>query len=237
MSIEILPSIDISNGNAVKRIRGKRGSGIIVGDAKKVARDIFALGYDKIHIVDLDAAERIGNNERIIREIVKMGFKYVQVGGGIDDPQKADRLVSLGVSRIILSTVVFSDIDVARNIIKKVGEDKIIISLDYDSSGTIMIKGWNLPSVSIYDAINLVNSLEPNGVIFTYINNEGLMRGIDAKVKEYVAMLNDAIRIREYSGGVNSIDDLKLLNEYGFNYAIVGMAFYTGKLKGVSVVS
>lgn len=234
MLLEVLPSIDISNGYAVKRIRGRRGSGLIIGKAIDVAKDIYNQGYEKVHIVDLDAAESIGNNESTVKEITKIGFKMMQVGGGIRSLEKANRLLSYGVTYVVLSTLVFIDTISARNIVDCIGHEKTIFSIDYDSEGKVLIKGWNEKGKSVYDAINIVNEINPFGVVFTYVGNEGLMTGIDENVKKYATEVN--VRTKEYSGGVRDVNDLLKLKEYGFNYAIVGMSFYTGSLRGVRFV-
>jgi 1-(5-phosphoribosyl)-5-[(5-phosphoribosylamino)methylideneamino] imidazole-4-carboxamide isomerase (EC 5.3.1.16) len=65
MSLEVIPSIDISEGKAVKRIKGQRGSGLILGDPLRIAEQIYSEGYKKVHLVDLDAAEGVGNNEKL----------------------------------------------------------------------------------------------------------------------------------------------------------------------------
>ncbi len=40
----------------------------------------------------------------------------------------------------------------------------------------------------------------------------------------------------EYAGGISTVNDLVRLREFGFNYAIVGMGFYNGALRGVRFV-
>ncbi len=100
--MKVMPSIDISEGKAVKRVRGLRGSGLVLGDPLKIAKEILDEGYDAVHIVDLDSAEGTGNNEQVIKEICKLGFKWVQVGGGIRSVDKAESLASI-CNAIVLS--------------------------------------------------------------------------------------------------------------------------------------
>lgn len=69
----IIPSIDISLGKAVKRIRGVKGTGLILGNPIELASKLYNEGYTRIHVVDLDAAEGVGNNEMYIKEISKRG--------------------------------------------------------------------------------------------------------------------------------------------------------------------
>ena len=228
--IKVLPSIDISEGKAVKRIRGVKGSGLILGNPIDVALKIYNDGYSSIHLVDLDSAEGLGNNEEYIKEICKMGFSWVQVGGGIRNIEKAERLINYECSAIVISTLAVENPTSYEEIVKRLGKEKVLLSVDYDSSGYVLIRGWREKSVRVLD---FIMSFQPLGYIFTYINNEGTKRGIDPLVKNYSLRVSG---IKEYAGGIGSLEDLYTLKEYGFNYAIVGMSFYSGNLRGIKYV-
>jgi len=228
--IKVLPSIDISEGKAVKRIRGIRGSGLILGNPIDVALKIYNEGYNSVHLVDLDSAEGLGNNEEYVKEICKIGFSWVQVGGGVRNIEKTERLISYGCSAIVISTLPVENPSTYEEIIKKLGKEKVLLSVDYDSSGYVLIRGWKEKSIKVLD---FITSFQALGYIFTYVNNEGTKRGVDPFIKNYSLRVSG---IREYAGGIGSIEDLYMLKEYGFNYAIVGMSFYSGNLRGIKYV-
>jgi len=228
----VIPSIDISNGKVVKRIRGKRGSGIEVGDVLDVAKEIYDLGYEHLHVVDLDAAEGIGDNEEKIVQIFKFGFKWIQVGGGIRSLDKALR-ISRFSSVIVISTLPFTNPEEFKKILSVIGGDKILLSLDYDEDHYIRIKGWS-ERLNIKVKDFLINrKFDVKGFLFTYIPNEGSMMGVDRKLRDYI---DYATGLKEYAGGISSFNDILELKNAGFDYAIVGMAFYKGSLKGVKYV-
>ncbi|AWR94792.1 1-(5-phosphoribosyl)-5-((5-phosphoribosylamino)methylideneamino)imidazole-4-carboxamide isomerase [Acidianus brierleyi] len=226
----VVPSIDISEGKVVKRIRGKRGSGLILGNPLDIAYRIYSDGYNYVHIVDLDAAEGVGSNEDIIRNIVKIGFDNVEVGGGIRDLNKAKRLISYGISFLVVSTIIFTDKTLFDQIIKEVGRDKIISSLDY-CNNIIYIKGWKEKSISLNEGIDTIK--DTYGTIFTNICNEGTKSGIDKTLGKYILDLHN---MKGYAGGIGNIKDLTDLKELGFDFAIVGMSFYSGILRGIKYV-
>lgn len=228
--LKVLPSIDISEGKAVKRIKGKRGTGLVLGNPINIAYKIYEEGYDYLHVVDLDSAEEYGNNEEYIKEICKMGFKWVQVGGGIRDEEKAKRIVSYDCSALVISTLPIKSPDTFKKILSEIGKEKILLSVDYDSSGYVLIRGWKEKSLRVMD---FILSFESSGYIFTYVENEGTRRGIDSSVRDYVSKI---YKTKEYAGGIGSIEDLYKLKEYGFNYAIIGMSYYNGTLRGVKYV-
>jgi len=231
--IYVMPSIDVSEGKAVKRVRGVRGSGIVVGDPIDIAAELYSSGYEYIHLVDLDAAEGRGDNEDVVRRITEMGFRWVQVGGGIRSLEKASRILSLGASAIVVSTTFYRDVNLFNNILNSVGGEKVLISIDYDSSRRVYISGWSEGYIQLKQAVDMVSNYGVLGVLFTFISNEGTLKGIDRDVCSYAAKVS---MLKEYAGGIASLDDLKYLKSCGFNFGVIGMALYQGILRGVRYV-
>ncbi len=231
--MKVIPSIDLSSGKAVKRVRGIRGSGLVVGDAIKVAENLYELGYEALHIVDLDAAEGCGDNEGLIKALTNLGFKWLQVGGGVRDSVKAQRLLSYGASSIVVSTIFYEDRQLFEEMLNVIGGEKVLIAVDYDEDLTIRMRGWGKRGMSIDVALSDINSYSVLGVIFTYVGVEGTEGGVDRKVQNFVMRVNG---LKEYAGGISSMDDLKFLKDVGMDYAIVGMAMYRGSLLGVKHV-
>jgi phosphoribosylformimino-5-aminoimidazole carboxamide ribotide isomerase len=231
--MKVMPGIDISNGIAVKRVRGVRGSGITIGNPLDVAYKLYKAGYDSIHIVDLDAAEGVGNNESVVRELCKIGFQFVQVGGGIRSVDKAIRILSYGASAVVISSIFFIDRVTFDSIVRAVGEDKVIVALDYDSSYAVMIKGWREKAASLSEALKELSMYNLKGTLFTYVGGEGMESGVDEGIAKYVRTVRG---LKGYAGGISTVNDLIKLKSMGFDYAIVGMALYRGRLWGVKSV-
>lgn len=231
--MRVVPSIDLSSGKAVKRVRGVRGSELVVGDPIKVAEELYKLGYEVLHVVDLDAAEGRGNNEDVVKVLTTLGFKWVQVGGGVRDGVKAQRLLSYGASSIVISTTFYENRRLFEEVVNLVGGEKVLIAVDYDEDLTIRTRGWVGRSIRVDEALNDINDYKVLGVIFTYIGSEGTAGGVDKRVRSFVGRVRG---LREYAGGISGLDDLKFLKEVGIDYAIVGMAIYKGSLVGVKYV-
>ncbi|BDC19655.1 1-(5-phosphoribosyl)-5-[(5-phosphoribosylamino) methylideneamino] imidazole-4-carboxamide isomerase [Acidianus sp. HS-5] len=229
--MEVVPSIDISQGKAVKRIKGIKGSGLILGNPTKVAEEIYSLGYNFIHVVDLDAAEGTGNNEDKIKEIVKVGFNKIEVGGGIRSVEKANGLLSLGVTDVVVSSILFTD-KVEFDKMSKLFGDRLFFSIDY-CGGKTLIRGWKEKAKSVDETLSVIKDYDIKGVIFTYVCNEGTKKGIDDNISIYSVKVN---KIKGYAGGISDVKDLLKLKDSKIDFAIVGMAFYSGNLKGVKNV-
>ncbi len=231
--MKVIPSIDLSYGKAVKRVRGVRGSGLVVGDAVKTAENLYELGYDSLHIVDLDAAEGTGSNEDIIKAVTALGFRWVQVGGGVRDPAKAERLISYGASCVVVSTTFYENRRVFDEMLRSVGGERVLIAVDYDDDLTVRVRGWGGRSIDVHTALDHINAYDVLGVIFTYVGAEGTEGGVDARVKDFARRVKG---LKEYAGGISKVGDLEFLKSVGVDYAIVGMAVYKGSLKGVKYV-
>lgn len=212
--MKVVPSIDISGGNAVKRIRGKDGTGLVIGNPEVVARGLRSEGYTSLHIVDLDAAEGKGDNISLIERVIRLGFNEVSVGGGVRNRNRLEKLLSMGVTKVVMSTLPFSDPDLFKEVIRDV-EDRVLISIDYCDK-EVLIRGWSETVLNVDNAVKLVNNFQVRGVIFTYVCNEGTRRGIDPGVRDYVKEVRGE---RGYAGGIGSVQDLIELNSMGFDFA------------------
>jgi phosphoribosylformimino-5-aminoimidazole carboxamide ribotide isomerase len=230
---KVMPSIDISSGKAVKRVKGVKGSGVVVGNVVKVAEEIYNEGYDSIHIVDLDAAEGMGSNIDVVKDIAKIGFDWVQVGGGIRSVDRAKDILSAGASAVVVSTIFFENRKVFEDLVESIGGEKVLVSIDYRSDGYVYTRGWRKRICTVYRALEDLQKYSVRGAVFTFIDTEGTLGGVDRGVVEYVKMVNG---LKEYAGGVSSYEDLVFLRDVGFDYVIIGMAFYSGILKGVKYV-
>uniref|UniRef100_A0A7J3MWF8 1-(5-phosphoribosyl)-5-((5-phosphoribosylamino)methylideneamino)imidazole-4-carboxamide isomerase n=1 Tax=Ignisphaera aggregans TaxID=334771 RepID=A0A7J3MWF8_9CREN len=228
--MKVMPSIDISDGRAVKRVKGVRGTGIVIGDPIKVAEELYSNGYEAVHVVDLDAAEGVGDNSHLISNISSIGFSWIQVGGGIRSLTKVYRVLGYGASAVVISSLFFRNRSEFNHIINNVGGDKVILTLDYRSDGYVYVSGWNEKAIEIDKAIEIASQYPLLGIMFTYIDTEGTMSGIDSNIAKYVSKVKG---LKEYAGGISKYEDILLLNSMGFDYAIVGMALFRGFLRGV----
>lgn len=227
--IKVMPSIDISLGKAVKRVRGVKGTGLILGNPIEIAEKLFSEGYEFLHVVDLDAAEGVGDNSHVIRDIASIGFRWIQVGGGIRDEAKARRLADYGATAVVVSTLFFKNRLEFDNVVNSLGNDKVILALDYRSDGYVYVSGWSEKEKKLDDVLDEISLHPLLGVLLTYIDAEGTMYGIDREVSKYTQKIRG---LKEYAGGISTYSDILFLDSIGFDYAIIGMALHKGVIRG-----
>ncbi|MNW31053.1 1-(5-phosphoribosyl)-5-[(5-phosphoribosylamino)methylideneamino] imidazole-4-carboxamide isomerase [compost metagenome] len=229
----IYPAIDIRGGKCVRLVQGDYNRETVYNDNPlEVAREWERLGGTFIHLVDLDGA-KAGHpvNDDIIRSIASAVQVPVQVGGGLRTRADVDRVLSLGVSRVILGTAAIEDRAFTEEVLGTYG-DKIAIGLDA-RNGYVATRGWL--ETSEVKAEELARELAAKGAetfIFTDISRDGMMQG--PNVEAILSLAKSSGRQVIASGGVSTMDDLLKLSSHakeGISGAIVGKALYTGSIQ------
>ena len=231
-SFIIYPAIDIRDGKCVRLIQGDYNQETVYNDNPlKVAKAWEEQGGTYIHLVDLDGA-KAGHpvNDAIIGAIVKGVNVPVQVGGGLRTIDDVKRLLSLGVSRVIIGTAAIEDRPFTEAVLGTYG-DKVAIGSDA-RNGYVATRGWL--ETSEVKAEELAKELASKGAetfIFTDISRDGMMQGPNVEAIRSLAVSSGRTVIA--SGGVTVLDDLLSLSAYyheGIGGAIVGKALYTGNI-------
>jgi len=229
--VEIIPSIDISDGRCVKRIRGRAGTGLSLGDPVEQALRWEKRGARRLHVVDLDGAARgYPVNREVVEKILRAVSIPVQVGGGIREVEHAIRYLEHGARWIILGTGILEDPSLLEKLIGELGPRRIIAALDYDERGNLVKRGWaHKTGISVIEYARELDGLNLEAFLCTYTPLEGTMKGVDLVT---VRMLTEKLKTPViYAGGIRSIEDLKVLREAGVKGVVIGMALYTGRIR------
>ena len=226
--MKVIPAIDVKGGKCVQLVGGKPGTEkVMIDDVMGVAKRWQSEGAELIHIIDLDSALGTGNNETLVEMIAASISIPVQVGGGIRDEEKVQRLFDIGCERVVVGTRAIQD----RPFVKKMADeypDGIVVAVD-SVANEVVIKGWQESSGK--DLLVVVKDLETLpifGFLYTNVEVEGQLRGIDPIPIQ--ALVNNTKKPLIVSGGVTTMGDLDLLQRIGAQFAVVGMAIYTGRI-------
>ena len=227
--MKLYPAIDLFGGKAVRLFKGDYQQMTVYNDDPlAVALDFQNAGAECIHMVDLEGAKfGTTSNLRVIENIVKSTNLFVEVGGGIRNMQTVDAYLSLGVNRVILGTAAVTDRPFLEAALARYGE-KIAVGVDL-KDGYVAIKGWTEKSQWTAEAFFAdLEKLGVSTVICTDISRDGAMQGTN---RELYKELSKKYSIRLIaSGGVSTIDDVKVLNAMNLHGAIIGKAYYTGAI-------
>src|SRR5262245_32497827 len=105
--MRIFPAIDLKDGQCVRLRQGLMSEATVFGDDPAAqARDFERLGFDYLHIVDVNGAfEGEPVNAAAVRLILKTLSIPVQLGGGIRTLGHIESWLQEGVARVIMGTV------------------------------------------------------------------------------------------------------------------------------------
>jgi phosphoribosylformimino-5-aminoimidazole carboxamide ribotide isomerase len=226
--VKVIPAIDVKGGKCVQLVGGKPGTEkVIIDDVMGVAKRWQSEGAEMLHIIDLDSALGTGNNETLIEMIAASISIPVQVGGGIRDEEKVQRLFDIGCERVIVGTRAIQD----KPFVKKMADeypDGIVVAID-SVANEVVIRGWQESSgKNLLAVVKDLESLPIFGFLYTNVEVEGQLRGIDPIPIQ--ALANNTKKPLIVSGGVTTMGDLDLLQRIGARFAVVGMAIYTGRI-------
>jgi phosphoribosylformimino-5-aminoimidazole carboxamide ribotide isomerase len=225
----IIPAVDIKNGKCVQLVQGKPGTEqIILENPHEVAKSWENKKASTIHVIDLDGALGEKDNTDIVKKILKTVSVPIQMGGGIRSKKYAQKLLDMGIERIILGTMAIENPQIVQDLADEYGSDRIIVSLDSKDS-MVVIKGWTeKTSMKAPEMGQILENYGAGGILFTNVDYEGLLKGFNV---DPVLELVNAVQIPViYSGGISSLDDLEKLQNSGVKGVVVGSAIYKGNI-------
>ena len=139
-----------------------------------------------------------------------------------------ERLLNLGITRVILGSIAVKNINIVKEAINKWGDEKIVVGVDA-KDGFVAIHGW-LDKTNL-KAIDFCLELEKLGVkyvVYTDIARDGMLSGYNVlSTKEIVDKTSLKVIA---SGGASSIDDLKEIEKINCEGVIIGKALYLEKI-------
>ncbi|MGH1374962.1 MAG: 1-(5-phosphoribosyl)-5-[(5-phosphoribosylamino)methylideneamino]imidazole-4-carboxamide isomerase [Alphaproteobacteria bacterium] len=229
----IYPAIDLKNGQCVRLYKGDMSKDTIYNDDPAAqGYDWAHAGFSWVHVVDLDGAVNgAPANHSAVRKIIKSVDIPVQLGGGIRTMAQIEKWLEEGVSRVILGTIAVRDPELVKEACNKF-PGQVAVGIDA-RNGKVAVEGW--VKESDLEATELAKMFEDAGVctiIYTDIDRDGTGEGINA-VSTIALAQSTSIPVIA-SGGVGSLDDLKLVRdaaEYGVEGVVVGKALYDGRIK------
>lgn len=228
--MEVIPAIDIKNGKCVRLYQGDYALETVYSDNPvEMAIKWQSLGATRLHIIDLDGADLgVPRNIEIITCINDTVWIPLQVGGGIRRMETMEKLLKMGIDRIIIGTAAVEDRELVREACHRFG-NSIIIGIDA-KEGRVATHGWkNETELTATELAMDMAKIGAKHFIYTDISRDGTLT--EPNFLSTFELI-DSIRYSVIaSGGISSVMHLKLLNKLGVEGAIVGRALYTGDIK------
>ncbi|WP_370266799.1 bifunctional 1-(5-phosphoribosyl)-5-((5-phosphoribosylamino)methylideneamino)imidazole-4-carboxamide isomerase/phosphoribosylanthranilate isomerase PriA [Leucobacter sp. OH1287] len=226
--LELLPAVDIADGQAVRLVNGAAGSETSYGSPVDAALDWIRQGAEWIHLVDLDAAFGRGDNKQVLKAVMKeTGGINIELSGGIRDTASLEAALELGAKRVNLGTAALEDPDWTAEVIAEYG-DKIAVGLDVKGE-TLAARGWTSEGGNLWDVLERLEDAGCSRYVVTDVAKDGTLKGPNLELLRRVT--EKTARPVVASGGVATLDDIAALRDlvpHGVEGAIVGKALYSG---------
>jgi phosphoribosylformimino-5-aminoimidazole carboxamide ribotide isomerase len=231
--MKIYPAIDILGGKAVRLRQGRKSDATVYGDPVEMANKWVNKGAEWLHVVDLDGAfEGEPRNLDVLREMARsVPNARIQVGGGIRSMAVVDKLIHIGIQRVVLGTAAVQD----HEFVKRALADRpqnVAIGIDA-RGGKAQVSGWTEDSnIAALDLANRLEQLGARLVIYTDIARDGVLEGPNIEATRQMIENTELSVIA--SGGVSSVADVRHLAELNhcrLDGVIIGKALYEGRVE------
>lgn len=229
MKLELLPAVDVANGQAVRLTQGEAGTEESFGHPLQAALDWIEAGAEWIHLVDLDAAFGRGNNQAVIQEVVQQsGQTKIELSGGIRDDRSLETALAMGATRVNLGTAALEDPNWTASVIEKYS-DQIAVGLDVRGT-TLAARGWTKEGGDLFEVLQRLEDAGCARYVVTDVTKDGTLRGPNLELLKMVMSKTDKPVVA--SGGISSLEDIENLVglvPLGLEGAILGKSLYAGR--------
>ncbi len=235
----LFPAIDLKDGECVRLVHGDMEQSTVFNtDPVAQARSFEALGFEYLHLVDLDGAFA-GRpvNATVVEGILAAVRIPVQLGGGIRDMRTIEGWLGKGITRVIIGTAAVRDPEMVREA-ARLFPGRIAVGIDA-RNGYVATEGW--AKSSQITATELGARFEDAGVaaiIYTDIMRDGVLQGLNFGS---TLALADAVGIPVIaSGGLASLADVEQLLSPDcarLAGAITGRALYDGRIDAAKALA
>ena len=235
----IIPSLLIQSNGLVKTVNFKNPK--YVGDPINAVKIFNEKEVDELAIFDIDATVH-GNepNYSLIERLANQSMMPLCYGGGVKTVEQAQRIFSLGVEKIALSSSVLSNPNLITQIADRVGSQSVIVVLDVKKKlfGGYEVYTHNGKKATRINPLEFVEKAERFGageIVINSIDKDGVMKGYDLdlidKVREKIALPMTVL------GGAGSLNDIeKIIKRHGIIGISAGSLFvFKGPYKAVLI--
>ena len=231
MKIELIPAIDIIGGQCVRLTKGDYDQKTVYSDSPAtMAKEFEALGFKRLHMVDLDGAKsKHIVNSSVLRRVTTETQLVVDFGGGIKTDEDIEKAFAAGAAMVTVGSVAVTKPDLFMGWLEKYGAKRMILGADV-RHGKISINGWKEDSSE--DLLPFLKKYVDAGVrnvLCTEISKDGTLAGPAIDLYKSVMDAYPELHLIA-SGGVSSKEDIEALDAAGIPAVVFGKAIYEGRI-------
>ena len=230
-SIELIPAIDIINGQCVRLTKGDYNQKTVYNDSPSlVAHEFEKIGFKRLHVVDLDGAKsKHIVNSQALHQITSKTHLLVDFGGGIKTDEDIETAFANGAKMVTVGSIAVTNPELFISWMEKYGAERMILGADV-RNGKISINGWKEDSTE--DLLPFLQKYIDAGVrnvLCTEISKDGTLQGPAIELYSQVMEAYPQLHLIA-SGGVSCMADIQALDQAGIPAVVFGKAIYEGKI-------
>jgi cyclase len=235
----IIPSLLVHDNGLVKTVNFKNPK--YVGDPINAVKIFNEKAVDELTIFDIDATV-MGKepNYSLIERLASQSMMPLCYGGGVKTIDHAQRIFSLGIEKIALSSAVLQNPKLITEISDRVGAQSVIVVLDVKKKllggyEVFTHNGKKATGINPFKFVEEAQKLGAGEIVINSIDKDGLMKGYDldliAKVREKITLPMTVL------GGAGSLEDIeKVIDNHGVIGVAAGSLFvFKGPYKAVLI--
>ena len=224
----VIPVLTLVDNSIVKTISFK--SPQYIGDPLNIARIFNSKCVDELILLNISKDRFLVDIDyELISDICGECFMPISYGGGIRDMNQVEALFSLGVEKVIVQNLIFTNPELLIDIVKRFGSQSLVLSIDiyksffggyfvYDSLNNAKLFPFKFSWLG-----NLIDKIKPGELMIQMVKNEGKLKGIDENFLLSLSSKYDIPLI--FSGGVSSTSNIDLILNSGIDACAVGSYF------------
>lgn len=235
----IIVSLLVHNNGLVKTVNFKNPK--YVGDPINAVKIFNEKAVDELAIFDIDATV-LGKvpNYSLIERLASQSMMPLCYGGGVKTVEQAQRIFSLGIEKIALSSAVLHNPKLITEISDRVGAQSVIVVLDVKKKllGGYEVythNGKKATGINPFKFVEEAQRLGAGEIVINSIDKDGVMKGYDfdliAKVREKILLPMTVL------GGGGTLEDIeKVIDAHGVIGVAAGSLFvFKGPYKAVLI--
>ena len=229
--MKIIPAIDIIDGKCVRLTQGDYGQKTIYNENPlEVAKAFEGAGLSRLHLVDLDGAKAGAvKNWKVLEALTSKTQLVIDFGGGIKKEEDLKIVFDSGAALATIGSLAVKDEALFVQWMKAYGAAKFLLGADVKEE-KIAVAGWlETTDIDIYGFLDKYIQHGVQQVFCTDVSKDGLLQGPSIDLYKNIITRFPGLHFIA-SGGVASVADLHALKEIGCAGAIVGKAFYEGRI-------
>jgi len=231
----VIPSIDLRGGRCVRLREGDFATETSYPvEATELVSRYHSLGARRLHIVDLDGAkDGVTANTAVIQNLARHPAVCLQVGGGVRSAAMVERLLALGVARVVVGSAAIQRPAEVATWVRLFGPERICLAFDVRIDGgepRVHTHGWTVNSaVSLWNALAPYGAVSLKHVLCTDISRDGTLRGPNLTLYRTALARHPELEWQA-SGGIRDARDLAALSSLGIAAAVSGTALLEDRI-------